>query len=120
MRTLLFVLMIVLALMVSLALFIGLSLGIGSLLTLFLPFSLFEATLLSILAAVVTGLVWYGSFHSLSASEFAGEEDEPEPDEIPESRFWKSAADRTWEAWFRYMSPTLSTRGCLNHPQGSN
>jgi len=46
MRTLSLVLVILLLVIISLALFIGLSLGIGWLLTLFLPFSLFEATLL--------------------------------------------------------------------------
>jgi hypothetical protein len=101
MRPLPFVLVIALVIIVSLALFIGLSLGIGWLLTLFLPFSLFEATLLGMLAAVVTGLVWVSIFRSLSVSEFL--EDESEPDEIPESRFWGSPVDRTWTNWFRYV-----------------
>jgi hypothetical protein len=103
MRNLPFALLIVLVVIISLALFIGLSLGIGWLLTLFLPFSLFEATLLGMLATVVTGLVWYSIFRSLSVSEFMTDEDGSEPDEIPESRFWQSPADRTWMNWFRYV-----------------
>ena len=81
MRNLPFALLIVLVVIISLALFIGLALGIGWLLTLFLPFSLFEATLLGMLAAVVTGLVWHSIFRSLSVSEFMTAEDGSEPDD---------------------------------------
>jgi len=103
MRNLPFILLIILVGITSLALLIALSLGIGWLLTLFLPFSLFEATLLSMLAAVVTGLAWYSIFRSLAASDFLTDEDGSEPDGIPESRFWQSPADKTWMNWFRYV-----------------
>ena len=115
MRTLSLVLVIVLVVIISLALFIGLSLGIGWLLTLFLPFSLFEATLLGMLAAVVTALVWYSIFRSLFVSEFM-DEDESEPDEIPESRFWESPVDRTWKNWFRYVLANSVYEGFFDSP----
>jgi hypothetical protein len=116
MRPLPFVLMIVLVLIVSLGLFIGLSLGIGWLLTLFLPFSLFEATLLGMLAAVVTGLFWYGVLRSLSVSEFLEDEEESQPDEIPESRFWETPVDRTWKNWFRYVLANSVYEDLLDSP----
>jgi hypothetical protein len=116
MRPLLFVLVIALVIVVSLALFIGLSLGIGWLLTLFLPFSLFEATLLGMLAAVVTGLVWVSIFRSISVSEFLEDEDESEPDEIPQSRFWESPVDRTWKNWFRYILANAVYEDLLDSP----
>jgi hypothetical protein len=115
-RTLPFVLVTVLVVTISLALFIGLSLGIGWILTLFLPFSLFEATLLGMLAAVVTGLVWYSVFRSLAVSEFIEDKDESEPDEIPESRFWESPVDRTWKNWFRYVLANSVYEDLLDSP----
>lgn len=120
MRTLPFILLIVLVVIVSLALFVGLSLGIGWLLTLFLPFSLFEATLLGMLAAVVTGLVWYRIFRSLSVSELMTDDDWSEPDEIPESRFWQSSADRTWMNWFRYILANSVYEDLLDSSSGLN
>ena len=120
MRNLPFILLIVLVVIISLALFIGLSLGIGWLLTLFLPFSLFEATLLGMLAAVVTGLVWYRIFRSLAVSEFLTDEDESEPDEIPESRFWESPADRTWKNWFRYVLANSVYEDLLDSSSGAH
>jgi hypothetical protein len=83
------------------------SLLVGGLLTLLLPFRLFEAALLVIIAsAVVAGAV----LALLRGDTPAAPRPEPMPhileaddaDLIPEFRFYKSAADMTWETWFRY------------------
>ena len=89
------------AVIISLALVLGIFLFFGWLLTLFLPFSLFEGTLLSMIACLVTGSLW----QTLWRFRTSGEEDENdvEEDEIPGSRFWSTPAERTWENWFRYI-----------------
>jgi hypothetical protein len=94
------VLMLVL-IVISFALIITVPLGIGWILTLFLPFSLFEGTLLAMLAVIVTWRFWR-SVYSASSPEF-DEEVDSEPDEIPSSRFWETSEDKTWENWYRYV-----------------
>lgn len=95
------VLLTVIAVIISLALVLGIFLFLGWLLTLFLPFSLFEGALLSMIACLVTGSLW----QTLWRFRTSGEEDENdiEEDEIPGSRFWSTPAERTWENWFRYI-----------------
>lgn len=91
----------VIAVIISLALVLGIFLFFGWLLTLFLPFSLFEGALLSMIACLVTGSLW----QTLWRFRTSGEEDENdvEEDEIPGDRFWSTPAERTWENWFRYI-----------------
>ncbi len=86
---------------ISFALVLGIFLFFGWLLTLFLPFSLFEGALISMIACLVTGSLWQ-TIWRFGAS---GEEDKNdfEADEIPVSRFWSTSADRTWENWLRYI-----------------
>jgi hypothetical protein len=105
MRAILLIILIVALALVSFALVAGIFLGIGWVLTLVLPFSLFEGTVVSMIAAVVTFAVWGRILGILSRLlgivppwEAAEEEEE-----IPESRFWESKADRTWENWFKYV-----------------
>ena len=102
MRAILPIVLIVVVAVVSFALVLGLSLGIGWALTLFLPFSLFEATLLGILAAGITLIIWRSILFSVPPFPFESEPVEDEPEAIPESRFWKMDEGRTWEKWFRY------------------
>lgn len=94
-------LLTVIAVIISLALVLGIFLFFGWLLTLFLPFSLFEGTLLSMIACLVTGSLW----QTLWRFRTSGEEDENdvEEDEILGDRFWSTPAERTWENWFRYI-----------------
>ena len=94
-------LLTVIAVIISLVLVLGIFLFFGWLLTLFLPFSLFEGALLSMIACLVTGSLW----QTLMGFRTSGEEDENEieEDEIPGSRFWSTPAERTWENWFRYI-----------------
>ena len=94
------VLMLVL-IVISFALIITVPLGIGWILTRFLPFSLFEGSLLAMLAVIVTWRFWR-SVYSASSPEF-DEEVNSEPDEIPSSRFWETSEDKTWENWYRYV-----------------
>jgi len=100
-------LLILILVILSVALTLGVAIGIGWLLTLFLPFSLFEASLLGIIASVIVGIFWYnliGSIPNLRSSEYddIGDEDEYY-DPIPASRFFKTDADKTWEAWLRFQ-----------------
>ncbi|MBC8262638.1 MAG: hypothetical protein H8E47_00750 [Anaerolineales bacterium] len=109
MWTILPIVVMVVLLIISFALVFGIALGVGWILTLFLPFSLFEATLLGMIAAMVTWNVWRNIFSPIEpfgSNDYNDYEEEPELedfDEIPPSRFYKTDADRTWENWFRYM-----------------
>ena len=101
-------LLILIVLALSLALVLGLALGLGWILTLFLPFTLFEASLLGIIASIIVGSVWYnllGSIPGLDNREYLPDEDYLDFDDegIPASKFYKTNAGRTWEAWFRYQ-----------------
>ncbi len=104
------VVLVILVTIVGLALVLGISMGLGWLLTLFLPFTLFEASLLAMGACVVVGAFWYNVVRSLSdfalgPSSYPPYEDEEDLgyDEIPASQFYKSKSGKTWEAWFRYQ-----------------
>ena len=116
MHTILAGLVTVVLMTISLALVIGIPLGIGWMLTHFLPFSLFEGTLLSMIACLVTGTLWYRALHSDPSSEFDEEEDDSEAEEIPESRFWRTTAKRTWENWFRYLIANSVYEDLLDSP----
>lgn len=102
MRAILPIITIIAVAVISFAVVLGLALGIGWLLTLFLPFSLFEATLLGILAAGITLIFWRSIIFSAPPFPLGEEMIEPEPETIPEARFWRRDEDRTWERWFRY------------------
>jgi hypothetical protein len=91
-----------------LALVLGIAIGLGWLLTLFLPFTLFEGTLLVMAASAIIGTVGYNLVRALSdfVPDFEFEDEDDEEDEyyyeIPTSRFFKTRAERTWENWARY------------------
>ena len=104
------ILLLVLAVVcISLALSLGFAIGIGWLLTLFLPFSLFEGSLLGLIASVIVGTFWYNFLQSVPTGFKQDNYDEDEYDydedyeQIPASRFYKTEADKTWEAWFRFQ-----------------
>jgi hypothetical protein len=89
------------------ALALGFAIGVGWLMTLFLPFSLFEASLLALITSIVVGSLWYyliGSVLGLRhQTDFDDLEDdfEQDVDQIPTHRFYQSNTDKTWEAWLR-------------------
>ena len=96
---------IILLVLLSMALVLGFAIGIGWVMTLFLPFSLFEASLLALIASIVVGTSWYnliGSSLGLNPDDDYYYDEEDELDQIPPNRFYKSRADRTWEAWLRH------------------
>lgn len=81
----------------------------GRLLKTFLPFTLFEATLLSTLFAAVT-VYWFGRILPAIAptnlwkqpvTEQPEDEEERNYQTIAKSRFYQQAEERTWEAWLR-------------------
>jgi hypothetical protein len=91
---------IVVAVLLILAAVIGVSVGLGWILTLILPFSLFEATLLSLLAGAVTGVLVNQAFRAPSGYE--PEDVDSAVDGIPPTLFYESEEDKTWENFFRY------------------
>ena len=87
----------------------GVALLFGGLLKLFLPFTLFEATILSTFFAAIT-FYWFGrmltaiappEFWKQPVIEPLGDEEEHNYQTIAKSRFYQQAEDRTWEAWLR-------------------
>lgn len=103
-------LLVLLIILVSMALVLGFAIGIGFLLTLFLPFDLFQASLLALVAGIIAIVFWRNllrtllPFGGLEGAEF--DEDEiaydDDYDRIPGSRFYDKETDKTWEAWLRY------------------
>jgi len=110
------IILLIVLLVISFALVMGITLGVGWVLTRFLPFSLFEATLLGMIATFVTLNIWRNVLGS--APNFGRTEEEPEPDfdEIPLSRFCRTDADKTWENWFRYAIANTVYEGFLDSP----
>jgi hypothetical protein len=99
---------IIIFIFVSMTLMLGFAIGIGWLMTLFLPFTLFEASLLALIASIVLGYAWYyllGSMLGLGGEivdeDFPDEYDD-DFDQIPSDRFFQSHTDKTWEAWLRH------------------
>lgn len=115
MRVLFFIL-IILVVVISFAIVFGAALGVGWVLARFLPFSLFEATLLSMIATMIIWTVWRNILSSVR--DFGPDVDEEEPewglDEIPPARFYRTDADRTWENWFRYILANATYEDFLN------
>jgi hypothetical protein len=94
---------------VSLAVVIGWSLGVGWVLTQLTDFTLFEGTLVGLLASFMAALIWRNILRAIPGfgydednGEFEPEEEEDEFAEIPATKFYKNEEDKTWEAWFRY------------------
>lgn len=106
MRTILSLLFILLAVLLSIALVLGFALGIGWVLTRFLPFTLFEGTLLGLIASVMVGTFWNTILNVITpfdgSDEEFDDEDDDDYDTIPSSRFFKTDQEKTWEAWLRY------------------
>jgi len=99
---------IIILILLSMAIVLGFAIGIGWLMTLFLPFSLFEASLLALIASIVVGSSWYyllGSVLGLGGEILDEDYDETydeDFDQISSNRFYQSNTDKTWEAWLRH------------------
>jgi hypothetical protein len=107
-----FIAIIVFSVLVAITL--GLGIGVGWLLTLVLPFTLFEGSVLGVIAASLAGaIVWrfLRSGPTLSDDDLDFLDDDldlDESDELPfdiihPSRFVEDEEDRTWENWFQYL-----------------
>ena len=115
MRYLFLVILIALiAFFVVVAVTLGLGIGVGWLLTLFLPFTLFEGSVLGVMAVSIAGAVVWRFFRS--APSFSDDDldlmdndfDLDDLDDLPvdiihPSRFVEDDEDRTWENWFHYL-----------------
>ena len=117
MRTILSAVVTIALTVTILALIVGISLAVGWLLTIFLPFSLFEGTLLAMIAGIATGTIWRRIMDSPSISRPEEEAIYSEPDGIPQSRFWESGADRTWGKLFRYVLANSIYKDLLYSPR---
>ena len=109
------VLLVIAGILAAIAVIIGWSYGVGWIAAQFLPFTLFEATLLGMLASI---FVFFLGSRILSSLLSEGEETMeagrgpdpslfitrlPEEEGIPASRFVQSEEDETDESWFRYQ-----------------
>ncbi|NUM43881.1 MAG: hypothetical protein HUU38_04175 [Anaerolineales bacterium] len=105
MRAVLTLILIVLGvLVVGLAVLLGLSLLVGWLLTLILPFTLFEGTLLGLVALIALGVLAVNIFKGLPLPDLDTPytEDLDDFKDIPEERIFKTEQDRTLENQYRY------------------
>lgn len=102
-----FALLAIVVFSVLVAATLGLGIGVGWLLTLILPFSLFEGSVLGVIAVSIAGAIVWRLFRS--APDFSDDDfDLDELDDLPidiihPSRFIEDDQDRTWENGFRYL-----------------
>ena len=109
---------------------IGGALGLGWLLTRVVSdFSLFEASLLILIALIFVLHLGYQIFRTpakVSSNDEDGFEEDEEDYPIPAGRFYKSDQERTLEAWFRYeianaiyvsLDESPKARGSMNDSQ---
>jgi len=97
---------------VLVAIILALGIGVGWLLTLILPFTLFEGSILGVIAVSIAGAIAWRLFRSgpsFSDDDFEdddfdlGDLDDLPIDIIHPSRFVEDEEDRTWENWFQYL-----------------
>lgn len=100
---------------ISFAVVTGVSLGLGWLLTLIVPFSLFEGTITSMIAGLTTWMLWRNLLRTIPAPL----EDEDFIEDMPTTRFWPTEAERTWENWLRYVFANSIYEDLLTSPRWS-
>ncbi len=98
---------ILLVIVLGLALVLAWSIGLGWLLSHVLPFSLFEGSLLAMVASVIVGYVASRILDGLELPFIEPETLAEKPGEVPSyaipyTRFYPTEADKTWEGWFRF------------------
>lgn len=94
------ILLVLFFLVVGTAVIFGWSIGIGWLLTLFLPFTWFEASLLVMLASIAIGAL--GARMLLSMPPPMTDSESLFDPPIASDRFYSSGERVTFEAWFRF------------------
>src|SRR5262249_16126988 len=108
------VLLVLVVVSVSLAGVLGLAMFVGWLLTKMAAFSFFEATLLGLIALIAVGAFWVRFFcavptfvdEKVGANGRRGYANGYAPElfkQLPVTRFYTTAAEKTWEAWLRYQ-----------------
>lgn len=95
-------LLVVVFLFVGTAVVLGWSIGIGWLLTLFLPFSWFEAAMLALVALAAIGALGIKIISTIPPEPTVSPNDFVIEPPIPTERFYSDADDVTTEAWFRF------------------
>ncbi len=101
----------VIAFVLLLSATLALGIGVGWLLTLFLPFTLFEGSVLGLIAVTVSGMIGFSLLKRLSKgpddfSDLLDDDfdlDDPPFDIIPPSRFIEDDGVPTWRNWFQYL-----------------
>jgi hypothetical protein len=90
---------------VGVALFAAWSIGLGWLLAQLLPFTLFEGSLLMMLASIAVAYVGRQLLSTLPGNELPIEEEEISAFAytMPARRFYQTEGDKTAEAWFRFQ-----------------
>ena len=109
---LIIVIIVLLAVTLSLALVLGLAMFAGWLLTKVAAFTFFEATLLGLIALIAVSTFWIRFFGTIPSfvDDNVGMNGRHEQDHVPElfnqlpvTRFYKTADEKTWDAWLRYQ-----------------
>jgi hypothetical protein len=98
------ILIMLVVVILGLAVLLGLSLLVGWLLTLMLPFTLFEGTLLGLVALIALGVLAVNIFKGLPLPDLDGtnlSRDFGDFKQIPDERVIKSERDRTLENQYR-------------------
>ena len=94
--------LVVLFVVVGTAVVLGWSIGIGWLLTLFLPFTWFEASLLVMVASIAISALGVRLLMTVPAPSPLTDTDELYEPPISTERFYPSSGRVTFEAWFRF------------------
>ncbi len=106
------ILLILIIAVVSISLVLGFAIGVGWIITLILPFTLFEASLLALITSIVVGTFWNNILNPSSRFGFNPFDDDEEEDEyeyeedfkhIPTTRFYNTPTDKTWDAWLNHQ-----------------
>ncbi|MDM8520801.1 hypothetical protein QUF64_12195 [Anaerolineales bacterium HSG6] len=102
---------------------LAVGIGIGWLLKLFLPFTLFEGSVLGLITILIISLGWSNLLQNtptMSTDDYDldyddddddddydddddDDDDYDDYDEISITRFYQKQTEKTWEAWFRYQ-----------------
>lgn len=96
---------ILIVVIVGLGVLLGLALLVGWLLTLIVPFTLFEGTLLGLIALIALGVLAVNLFKGMPLTDLDPanlSDDFTDFKQIPETRVFKSEMDRTLENQYRY------------------
>lgn len=110
---------LLIAVLILTIIILGWSIIVGWILTQVFAFSLFEGTLLAMVASGLAGYLILSTVldRLTEAAESYTDWEEEDEDNIPPERFFPTPAQRTWEAWFRFqVANTIYSELRQNHP----